>query len=351
MSAKFTYRGSGVDIEAGNKAVERIKGLVEKTHNPAVLAGLGGFGGLFALDLKELEEPILVSGTDGVGTKLQIAQLMGKHDTVGIDLVAMCVNDILAQGAKPLFFLDYLAVNKIIPTQIEAIVSGVVQGCREAGCALIGGETAEMSAIYREDEYDLAGFALGIVERKRLITGEQIKPGDLLLGLPSSGIHSNGYSLIRQIFLSETKDAKQKLSESLPGFKTPLGEELLTPTRIYVKPVLALLDKFCIKGIAHITGGGLLENIPRILDESLQAVILEGSWPRPAIFESIERAGVESSEMYRTFNQGIGLVLVIPPEKKAEIESMLADMGEKSYLLGEITPRKAGEAGCVIKSG
>lgn len=350
MGAKLTYRNAGVDIDAGNQAVERIKRLVKKTHHPGVLSGLGGFGGLFALDLADIEEPVLVSGTDGVGTKLKIAQMMGKHDTVGIDLVAMCVNDILAQGAKPLFFLDYLAANKIVPAQIEEIVSGIAEGCRQAGCALIGGETAEMSDLYQEDEYDLAGFAVGIVERKKLITGERIKPGDLLLGLPSSGIHSNGFSLVRQIFFQDKKKSLEKLTAKLPGFEKPLGEILLTPTRIYVKPVLALVANFSIKGIAHITGGALLENLPRIFDQSLQAVIQEGSWPRPAIFEYLERAGVERLEMYRTFNQGIGMVLVIKPEERAEIQKMLTDMGEKSYLLGEITKRKAGEAGCLIRS-
>lgn len=346
MDTKLTYRDSGVDIDAGNEAVERIKGLVARTHNPAVLAGLGGFGGLYGLNVQGMEEPVLVSGTDGVGTKLKIAMMLDKHDTVGIDLVAMCVNDILAQGARPLFFLDYIAVHKVIPAQIEALVSGIVTGCEQAACALIGGETAEMSDLYTPGEYDMAGFAVGLVDRKKMITGEHVAAGDLIIGLPSSGIHSNGYSLARKVFAQSSAN----LNQILAGEEQTVGEMLLTPTRIYVKPVLALLDRFDIKGIAHITGGGLLENIPRIFADNLQAVIHEGSWPRPAIFEQIESAGVDKMEMYRTFNQGIGMVLIINPEDIPGIQTMLSEMGEDSYLIGEIQGRKAGEAGCVIQS-
>ncbi|AZR74231.1 phosphoribosylformylglycinamidine cyclo-ligase [Anoxybacter fermentans] len=347
MGSKFSYRDAGVDIDAGNQAVERIKGLVARTHNPAVLAGLGGFGGLFKLDIEKMKEPVLVSGTDGVGSKIKIAMALDRHDTVGIDLVAMCVNDILAQGARPLFFLDYLAVNKVIPEQIEALVSGIAEGCLKAECALIGGETAEMPDLYQPGEYDMAGFAVGIVERKKMITGENVRAGDLLLGLKSSGIHSNGYSLVRKIF---SKERGYELDMVLPELGLPLGEVLLTPTRIYVKPVLALLDRFTIGGIAHITGGGLLENIPRSLPKGLKAVVDEGSWPRPAIFEIIERSGVEKMEMYRTFNQGIGMVLIVKPEELKEIQELLSEMGEESYVIGEVTQRKAGEAACQIRS-
>lgn len=347
MDAKYTYRDAGVDIDAGDQAVERIKDLVKTTHIPGVLGGLGGFGGLFGLDVKGMEEPVLISGTDGVGTKLKIAMMMDRHDTVGIDLVAMCVNDILAQGARPLFFLDYLAVHKVVPEEIESLVKGIAEGCCQAGCALIGGETAEMSDLYRPDEYDMAGFAVGLVDRKKMITGGKVTEGDLLLGLSSSGIHSNGYSLVRKIF---SKENGYDFADQLPELGTTLGETLLTPTRIYVKPVLALLEKYEIHGIAHITGGGLVENVPRMLADDLQAVIAEGSWPRPAIFELIEKVGVEPKEMYRTFNQGIGMVLVIRPEDAEGIQRMLQEMGEESYIIGKVARRKAGEAGCVIQS-
>ncbi|MCK4259565.1 MAG: phosphoribosylformylglycinamidine cyclo-ligase [Halanaerobiales bacterium] len=343
--ADFTYRNAGVDIDAGNEAVERIKGMVASTHNPAVLAGLGGFGGLFGLDVKGMEEPVLVSGTDGVGTKLKIAIDLDCHDSVGIDLVAMCVNDVLAQGAKPLFFLDYLAVSKVEPEKVEELVSGIVEGCTQAECALIGGETAEMPDLYQSGEYDMAGFVVGIVDRKKMITGETIKAGDKIIGLPSSGIHSNGYSLVRKIF---AKERGFDWNETLPGLEAPLGEVLLTPTRIYVKPVITLLEKFNIGGIAHITGGGFLENIPRVLSSDLKAEITEGTWPKLAIFELIEKEGVESNEMYRTFNQGIGMILVVKSEEVENIQAMLREMGEESYLIGEVTERKVGEAECII---
>ncbi len=343
--ADFTYRNAGVDIDAGNMAVERIKGMVASTHNPAVLAGLGGFGGLYGLNLKGMEEPVLVSGTDGVGTKLKIAIDIDQHDTVGIDLVAMCVNDVLAQGARPLFFLDYLAVSKVEPEKVEALVSGIVEGCKQSDCALIGGETAEMPDLYQSGEYDMAGFVVGIVDRKKMITGETIKAGDKIIGLSSSGIHSNGYSLVRKIF---AKERGFDWNETLPGLDAPLGEVLLTPTKIYVKPVVALLEKYNVGGIAHITGGGFLENIPRVLPDSLKAVVSEGTWPRPAIFELIEKEGVASNEMYRTFNQGIGMVLVVKSEEVEDIQAMLREMGEESYLIGEVAERKAGEDGCQI---
>lgn len=346
MDAKYTYRDAGVDIDAGDQAVDRIKNMVAKTFNPSVLGGLGGFGGLYGLNVQGMEEPVLVSGTDGVGTKIKLAMILDRHDTVGIDLVAMCVNDVLAQGARPLFFLDYLALNKVVPEQVELLVKGIVEGCLQAGCALIGGETAEMSDLYQPGEYDMAGFAVGIVDRKKMLTGEQAEEGDILLGLPSSGIHSNGYTLVRRIFLNGEYD----LNAVLPGLAAPLGEVLLTPTRIYVKPVLALIEQFNIAGVAHITGGGLVENVPRVIPEGLQAVITEGSWPRPAIFAIMEKAGVESQEMYRTFNQGIGLVLVVKPEEVADVQAALAGMNEVSYIIGSVQKRKAGEAGCVIQS-
>ena len=346
VDANLTYRAAGVDIDAGNQAVERIKKLVTKTHNPSVLTGLGGFGGLYGLDLNDIEEPVLVSGTDGVGTKIKIAMALDRHDTIGIDLVAMCVNDILAQGAKPLFFLDYLAVDKVVPERIEALVSGIVKGCEAANCALIGGETAEMPDLYQQGEYDLAGFTVGVVDRKKIITGKQVQSNDLLLGLPSSGIHSNGYSLVRKIIFEKLGYGLETI---LPGLEKPLGEVLLTPTRVYVKPILALLGKFTIKGIAHITGGGLLENLPRAFPENLQAVVEEGSWPRQAIFEHLQNAGVDEMEMYRTFNQGIGFVLIIKSEEQKEIQAQLKAMGEESFIIGKVVERKAGEDGCLIR--
>lgn len=346
MDAKFTYRDAGVDIDAGDAAVDRIKGMVSRTHNASVLAGLGSFGALYGLNLHGMEEPVLVSGTDGVGTKIKLAMQMDCHDTVGIDLVAMCVNDVLAQGARPLFFLDYLALNKVIPEKVELLVKGIVEGCLQAECALVGGETAEMSDLYAPDEYDMAGFAVGIADRKKIITGEQVEEGNLLIGLPSSGIHSNGYTLVRKIFSAENG---YDLHAVLPGFDKPLGEVLLTPTRIYVKPILALMDEFAVAGLAHITGGGIVENVPRTIPEHLQAVIAEGSWPRPAIFRMMEEAGVEADEMYRTFNQGIGMVIVVKAAEAEAVQAKLRSMKEESYVIGSVGVRKAGEPGCVIR--
>lgn len=347
MDAKFTYRDAGVDIDAGDAAVERIKGMVAQTHNPSVLAGLGSFGALYSLNLQGMEEPVLVSGTDGVGTKIKLAMVMDQHDTVGIDLVAMCVNDVLAQGARPLFFLDYLALNKVVPEKVELLVKGVVEGCLQAECALVGGETAEMSDLYAPEEYDMAGFAVGIADKKKMITGAGVEEGDLLIGLPSSGIHSNGYTLVRKIFSEENG---YDLHAVLPGFDRPLGEVLLTPTRIYVKPVMALLDSFHIVGLAHITGGGIVENVPRTIPEHLQAVIVEGSWKRPRIFAVMEEAGVERQEMYRTFNQGIGMVVVVKAAEAEAVQAKLRAMNEECYVIGHVGTRKAGEPGCVIQS-
>lgn len=330
----INYKDAGVDIDAGNEAVSRIKKDVESTFGTGVLTGLGGFGGMFAPDLKGYEEPVLVSGTDGVGTKLKLAFMMDRHDTIGIDLVAMCVNDILAQGAQPLFFLDYLATGKINPGKVEKIVSGIATGCKRAGCSLIGGETAELPDFYKKGEYDLAGFTVGIVDKENIVSGNNIKTGDKIIGLASNGIHSNGYSLVRKIFF---EIAGYELEDNPAKLDCSLGEELLKPTRIYVKPVLQLIDKFNIKGIAHITGGGLYENIPRILPEGLTAKIDRNSWPVPEIFKLIQETGnVKEKEMYRTFNMGIGMIIVVDEEEVNNILAIIGELGEKPYIIGEI---------------
>lgn len=334
----YTYRDSGVDIEAGNSAVELMKPAVKRTMRPEVLGGLGGFGGLFALDFKKFSDPVLVSGTDGVGTKLRLAFQMNRHDTIGQDAVAMCVNDILVQGAEPLFFLDYLAVGKLDPERVANIVAGVAKGCELAGCALIGGETAEMPGFYPEDEYDLAGFSVGAVNRENLIDGSKIQEGDVLIGLPSSGFHSNGYSLVRKIFASYPMDTV------FPELGEPLGEALLRPTRIYVKTILKLLESNEILGMAHITGGGLTENIPRVLPEGLGLQISKSSWEVPALFALIQRLGeIEASEMCRTFNMGIGFVIIVHPNQVKTIQDQLLNLGETSYVIGEVTQGKGVE--------
>jgi len=327
------YKEAGVDVEAGYKAVDLIKSHVKKTMRPEVLGDIGGFGGLFSLEGMRYEKPVLVSGTDGVGTKLKIAFLMDKHDTVGIDCVAMCANDVVCSGAQPLFFLDYIALGKLIPEKVEQIVKGVSDGCIQAGCALIGGETAEMPGFYPEDEYDLAGFVVGIADKDKLITGENIKPKDLLIGLASSGIHSNGYSLVRKIF-NTNKEVLEKYGDILGR---PLGEVLLTPTRIYVKTILALIKKYNIKGIAHITGGGFIENIPRMLPDGVKAVIHKGTWPIHPVFKLIQREGdVPEKDMYNTFNMGIGMVLAVPAEIAPFVVAEANNQGEKAYIIGEI---------------
>ncbi|SHJ38393.1 phosphoribosylformylglycinamidine cyclo-ligase [Desulfofundulus thermosubterraneus] len=330
----LTYADAGVDIAAGNRAVELIRDSVRSTFRPEVLTEIGGFGGLFALDAARYRQPVLVSGTDGVGTKLKIAMLMDRHDTIGIDAVAMCVNDILVQGAEPLFFLDYLAVGKLVPEKVAAIVSGVAEGCRQAGCALIGGETAEMPGFYGPGEYDLAGFAVGVVERERIIDGSSIRPGDRLVGLPSSGLHSNGYSLARRVLLEVAGYGVDTYQEDLGR---TVGEEMLEPTRIYVRTVLPLLEQFDIRGMAHITGGGLTENIPRILPRGTTAVVEHRSWPVPPVFSLIQSIGqVAEEEMLRTFNMGLGLVMVVPAEQTDALLTHLSQLGEKAYLVGEI---------------
>lgn len=332
------YQTAGVNISAGNEAVERMKKHVQRTMRPGVLSGLGGFGALFDLDLKKYHDPVLVSGTDGVGTKLKLAFAMDKHDTIGIDAVAMCVNDIVVQGAEPLFFLDYLACDKVIPEKIEAIVKGIADGCEQAGCALIGGETAEMPGMYAGGEYDIAGFTVGAVNRGEIIDGSQIAPGDAVIGLASSGIHSNGYSLVRKVLLA---DQGYGLNEKLPNISKTLGEELLTPTKIYVKTVLALLKKVKIKGMAHITGGGFLENIPRVLPEGTGVQIDFGSWPIQPIFDLVrEKGNVPFSDMFRTFNMGIGMVLVVPNEEAKNVITLAESLGERAHVIGKVTAGK-----------
>ncbi len=335
MSGELDYQQAGVDIEAGEVAVERIKSLARSTYRPEVLQELGGFGGLFALELKDRRAPVLVAGSDGVGTKLKVAFAAGKHDSVGEDCVAMCVNDILTHGAEPLFFLDYLAVGRLVPEQVEQVVAGVARGCRLAGCALLGGETAEMPGFYPPGEYDLAGFAVGVVERERMIDGSGIAAGDALVGLASTGLHSNGYSLARKVLLEH---AGLPLNDIPPGLAVPLAEELLRPTRIYVPAVLPLLERFTIKGMAHITGGGLPGNLPRILPTGLQAELREGSWELPPVFKLIESAGpVRREEMYRTFNMGVGFVLAVPPEQAAEVIDALSRTGTTAWHIGSVT--------------
>lgn len=336
----LTYREAGVDIDAANRAVELMRAAVRRTFRPGVLADIGGFGGLFALPPGKYREPVLVAGTDGVGTKLRVAFLMDRHDTVGIDLVAMCVNDILAQGAEPLFFLDYLAVGRLVPEKVAAIVAGIAAGCREAGCALIGGETAEMPGFYAPDEYDMAGFAVGVVERGRLVDGSAVQAGDVLLGLASSGLHSNGFSLARKCFFEL---AGYGVDDFLPELGRTVGEELLLPTRIYARPVLEALERFQIRGMAHITGGGLVENIPRMLPPGLTAIVEAGSWPVPPVFRLLrEIGGVAEGEMRRTFNMGIGFVVAVPPDQAREAQAFFAEEGAAAYIIGHVAEGAGG---------
>ena len=336
MNKGIDYRRAGVDIAAGEAAVERIKGLARSTFRKEVLTDLGGFGGLFALDRKACREPVLVSGCDGVGTKLKVAFAAGKHDTIGEDCVAMCVNDILAQGAEPLFFLDYLAVGKLDPERVEQVVAGLARGCRLARCALLGGETAEMPGFYPPGEYDLAGFALGVVEKERIVDGSTIVEGDAVIGLASTGLHSNGFALARKVLLEQAGLALEDKPAELGGIA--LGEEMLQPTRIYVPEILPLLQRFRIRGAAHITGGGLAGNVRRILPEGLQAEIDASSWKAPPIFGLIEKLGpVGPEEMARTFNMGIGFVLVVPPEEAGAVLSALERAAVPAFRIGAIT--------------
>ena len=341
VSKSDSYAAAGVDITAGYKAVELMKKHIARTNIPGVVSGIGGFGGLFELDVTGMTRPVLVSGTDGVGTKLKLAFLMDKHDTVGIDCVAMCVNDIVCCGAKPLTFLDYIACGKNVPERIAQIVSGVAEGCVQAGCALIGGETAEMPGFYPEDEYDLAGYSTGVVDKDRIIDNKTMAEGDVVIALPSSGVHSNGFSLVRKVFDVENADIKTPLDE-LGG--RSIGETLLTPTRIYVKPVLALLDKVQVKGISHITGGGFYENIPRSIPDGLCAKIQKDSVRILPIFKLIqERGGISEHDMFNTFNMGVGMSIVVPAAQADEALGILKAEGEDAYIIGEIVRSSDGE--------
>lgn len=339
----LSYRDAGVDIEAGNALVDRIKPHAAKTRRPGVMAGLGGFGSLFELPLDRYKQPVLVSGTDGVGTKLRLAIESGIHNTIGIDLVAMCANDIAVLGAEPLFFLDYYATGKLDVDVAESVVSGIAEGCLLAGAALVGGETAEMPSMYEDGDYDLAGFCVGVVEKDNVIDGSKVAAGDKLIGLASSGPHSNGYSLIRKIL----ERSGQALDEAFDG--GTLGDKLLAPTRIYVKSLLELNNKISIHALSHITGGGLLENIPRVLPADKKAVIAADSWQRPAVFDWLQQQGnVEDSEMYRTFNNGIGMVVVVSAEQADTALSLLHGLGEEASLIGKIEDRSTDEESVVI---
>ncbi|MDQ0208452.1 phosphoribosylformylglycinamidine cyclo-ligase [Alkalicoccobacillus murimartini] len=329
------YKQAGVDIEAGYESVKRMGQHVKRTARPGVLGGLGGFGGNFDLSSLDYKEPVLVSGTDGVGTKLMLAFMMDKHDTIGVDAVAMCVNDIVVQGAEPLYFLDYIACGKSDPERIEAIVKGVADGCEQAGCALIGGETAEMPGMYDPEEYDLAGFSVGAVEKSNLISGDAIQPGGVVIGLSSSGLHSNGFSLVRHILLEK---AGLSLNDSVEGLEGRLGDVLLTPTKIYVKPLLACLKKHEIHGLAHITGGGFYENVPRMLPTGIKVEIDNGSWPVPAIFEVLKAKGdISDRDLFSTFNMGIGMMLVVPENEHLDVIRTLETEGEQAYIIGRVT--------------
>ena len=326
----MNYRDAGVDIDAGNELVTRISESARRTRRPEVLGGLGGFGGAFALPAG-YREPVLVSGTDGVGTKLRLAMQLERHERIGIDLVAMCVNDLIVTGAEPLFFLDYYATGQLDVDIATRVIEGIGSGCEEAGCALIGGETAEMPGMYQDNDYDLAGFCVGIVEKKHFIDGSRVEPGNVLIGLGSSGAHSNGFSLIRKVLEETGADLKQSL-----GAET-LGEALLTPTRIYVKPLLKLLHQFDVRAMAHITGGGLIENVPRILPESTMATIDTQGWQWPDIFQWLQKAGrIDTGEMLRTFNCGVGMVICIPDSERDQVLETLNDAGEDAWLLGHI---------------
>ena len=331
------YKKAGVDIELANNIIDKIKPLIHSTHIPGVISEIGHFAGLFSLTQENISDPVLVSGTDGVGTKLVIANLLKKYDTIGIDLVAMCVNDILTCGAKPIFFLDYMAAGRLREEEAVNILKGIVQGCKIAGCALLGGETAEMPGFYKDGDYDLSGFAVGLVDRKKLISGHNIVPGDTIIGLASSGLHSNGYSLVRKIFLSEGESG---LNKNIPSLNMSLGKELLKPTRIYVSTILSLLKEFQIKGIAHITGGGFMENIPRILPDNVAVTIEKDKWPILPIFRLIkEKGNIATSEMFHTFNMGIGLILVVAKEDEEAVLTGLLQSQEQAYIIGKTEAR------------
>ncbi|EQK48715.1 phosphoribosylformylglycinamidine cyclo-ligase [[Clostridium] bifermentans ATCC 19299] len=341
----LTYRASGVDIDEGNRAVNLIKDKIKGTYDKNVIGDLGNFSGLYSLkDFINMDEPVLLSSTDGVGTKLKLAQMMDIHNTVGIDLVAMCVNDLICQGAKPLFFLDYIATGKLIPEKIDDIVSGIVEGCKMAECALIGGETAEMPGMYSEDDYDLAGFSVGIADKSKIISGQDVNSGDTLIGISSSGIHSNGYSFIRKIFLEEYK---YELTDYIEELEMTLGEALLIPTKIYVKLVMDLIKKYELKAIAHITGGGVIENIPRVIPNGLGIDIEKNSWEKPAIFKMIEKFNaIDEVELHKSFNMGIGLVMVVDSDKAEEIVSYLNESEKQAYIIGKVVDTHEGVKLC-----
>lgn len=341
----LTYRDSGVDIDEGNRAVDLIKNKIKGTYDNNVIGDLGNFSGLYSLkDFMSMEEPVLLSSTDGVGTKLKLAQMLNIHNTVGIDLVAMCVNDLICQGAKPLFFLDYIATGKLVPEKIDDIVSGIVKGCKQAGCALIGGETAEMPGMYSKEDYDLAGFSVGIADKSKIISGQNVKAGDTLIGIASSGIHSNGYSFIRKIFLEEYK---YELDQYIEELEMTLGEALLVPTKIYVKLVIDLLKKYDLKAIAHITGGGVIENIPRVIPKGLGIDINKNSWEKPAIFKMIENFNsIDEIELHKSFNMGIGLVIVVDSNKSEEITKFINEGEEKAFIIGEVVDSHEGVKLC-----
>ena len=334
---KLTYKQAGVDIDKQNEFIDDIKPLIQSTFGPEVLGGIGGFAGLFRFDVRNFKDPILVSSTDGVGTKLKIAAQADKHDGVGIDLVAMVVNDLIVEGAHPLFFLDYFATGKLDPAKAKIVVSSIASGCKEAGCALIGGETAEMPGFYRDDEYDLAGFGVGVVDADNHIDGSRIARNDVIIGINSSGLHSNGFSLVRKVFFDK---AHMGLDAYVEELGKPLGDELLTPTRIYAKSILNLLRDFKIKGIAHITGGGFLDNIPRILPDRVCATIDRSSWEVPPIFRLIQKmGGIEDQEMFRTFNMGIGMILFVAPAEADEVLLRLKGLKETARIIGTIDQR------------
>jgi len=338
MKKPLTYAEAGVDIDKANALVDQIKKIAKSTFRSNVLSDIGGFGSMYSLSTGNLKRPVLVSSTDGVGTKLKIAFLTGKHDTIGIDLVAMCVNDIVVQGAKPLFFLDYISMGKLDNTTAMAIISGIADGCKMAKCALIGGETAEMPGMYKENEYDLAGFTVGVVDNDKIIDGSDIRVGNQLIGIASSGLHSNGYSLVRKICFDMLK---MDLNEHLPEFGKTLAEELLTPTRIYTETLLSLARDLPINGLCHITGGGFEDNLVRIIPEACGIVINKNSWETPPVFTFLKEAGgIDEFEMKRTFNNGLGMIVIVPEDAAQDVFERINAMNEKAYFIGEITERK-----------
>ena len=330
-----SYKAAGVDVTAGYKGVQLMKKAVQSTYTNAVISDIGGFGGLYAPQIKGMEEPILVSGTDGVGTKLKLAFLMDKHDTIGEDCVAMCANDVICTGASPMFFLDYMALGKNIPEKVATIVTGVAEGCKKANCSLVGGETAEMPGFYPEDEYDLAGFCVGVVDKKKIIDSKTIEVGDKVIGLASSGVHSNGFSLVRKVFDVNEENLKEYVEE----LGKTVGEALLETTRIYVKPILKLIEEVKVKGISHITGGGFYENLPRMLREGVSLKIDKNSYKVPALFKLIaSRGNIPERDMYNTFNMGIGMAVIVPENEVEKAINLLKEAGEEAYLIGEVVP-------------